>query len=83
MHAIEAVLAGQGIALCSDVVVADDLASGALVKALDLALPGYGYYPVYAQNEPRRATIDVFVQWISTLAGRKIVARRPLDYLGL
>jgi DNA-binding transcriptional LysR family regulator len=39
LHAIEAVLAGHGIALCSDVVVADDLASGALVKVLDLALP--------------------------------------------
>lgn len=68
LHAVEAVLAGQGIALCSDVVVADDLASGALVKALDLALPGYGYYPIYAPNHPRRATIDVFVQWISTVA---------------
>jgi LysR family transcriptional regulator, glycine cleavage system transcriptional activator len=66
LHAIEAVLAGQGIALCSDVIVADDLASGALVKPLELALPGYGYYPVYAPNHPRRATIEVFVQWIST-----------------
>ena len=78
LHAVEAVLAGQGIALCSDVVVADDLASGALVKALDLALPGYGYYPVYAPDHPRRTTIDVFVQWISTVGGCEIVtpARR-------
>ncbi len=67
LHAIEAVLAGQGMALCGDVVVADDLASGALVKALDLALPGYGFYPVYARNHPRRAIIEVFVQWISTV----------------
>ena len=66
LHAVEAVLAGQGIALCSDVIVADDLASGTLVKALDLALPGYGYYPIYAPNHPRRDIIDVFVQWIST-----------------
>src|SRR5215469_18021273 len=70
LHAVEAVLAGQGIALCSDVVVAADLASGALVKAHDLALPGYGYYPVYAPDHPRQATIDVFVQWISTVAQR-------------
>jgi LysR family transcriptional regulator, glycine cleavage system transcriptional activator len=75
LHAIEAVLAGQGIALCSDVVVADDLASGALVKALDLALPGYGYCPVYAPNHPRRAIIEVFVRWISTVAGREMVKR--------
>jgi LysR family transcriptional regulator, glycine cleavage system transcriptional activator len=75
LHAIEAVLAGQGIALCSDVIVADDLASGALVKALDLALPGYGFYPVYAPSHPRRATIEVFVQWISGIAGCEKVAR--------
>ena len=75
LHAIEAILAGQGIALCSDVVVADDIASGALIKAFDLSLPGYGYYPVYASNHPRRATIDVFVQWISTAARRKMVPR--------
>ncbi len=77
LHAVEAVLAGQGVALCSDVVVADDLASGALVKALDLALPGYGYYPVYAPNHPRRATIDIFVQWISTVRGRENRRTRP------
>ena len=75
LHAIEAILAGQGIALCSDVVVADDIASGALIKAFDLSLPGYGYYPVYASNHPRRATIDVFVQWISTAARREMVPR--------
>lgn len=70
LHAIDAVLAGQGIALCSDVVTADELARGALVKALDVALPGYGFYPVYAADHPRRATIEVFVRWLSTVAGR-------------
>jgi LysR family glycine cleavage system transcriptional activator len=74
LHAIEAVLAGQGMALCGDVVVADDLASGALIKALDLALPGYGFYPVYARNHPRRAIIEVFVQWISVVGRRELVA---------
>jgi len=74
LHAIEVVLAGQGVALCSDVIVADDLASGALVKLLDLALPGYGFYPVYAPDHTRRTTIEVFVQWISAVAGYKEVA---------
>jgi LysR family glycine cleavage system transcriptional activator len=68
LHAIEAVLAGQGVALCSDIVVADDLASGTLIMALDLALPGYGFYPVYALDHPRRAIIEMFVEWISTAA---------------
>jgi LysR family transcriptional regulator, glycine cleavage system transcriptional activator len=74
LHAIEAVLAGQGVALCSDVIVADDLASGALVKVLDFALPGYGFYPVYALDHPRRGTIEVFVKWISAIAGGEGVA---------
>jgi LysR family transcriptional regulator, glycine cleavage system transcriptional activator len=74
LHAIEAVVAGQGIALCGDVVVADDLASGALVRALDLALPGYGFYPVYARNHPRQAIIEAFVRWISTINRRELVA---------
>jgi LysR family transcriptional regulator, glycine cleavage system transcriptional activator len=83
LHAIEAALAGQGIALCSDVIVADDLASGSLVKALDLAVPGYGFYPVYATSHPRRATIEVFVQWISTVDRRGTAhKRRPRTYLG-
>lgn len=76
LHAIEAVLAGQGVALCSDIVVADDLASGTLVKAIDLALPGYGFYPIYATDHPRRAIIEMFVEWISTAARRAAVARR-------
>ena len=68
-------LAGQGIALCSDIVVADDLASGALVEVLDLALPGYGFYPVYEFDHPRRTVIEIFVEWISTAAQRAIEAR--------
>jgi LysR family glycine cleavage system transcriptional activator len=74
LHAIEAVLAGQGMALCGDVVVADDLASGALVKPFDLALPGYGFYPVYPPNHPRQAIIEVFVQWISSVGRRELTA---------
>ena len=68
LHAVEAVLAGQGIAVCSDIVVADDLASGALVKAIDLALPGYGYYPLYLPDHPRRAAIETFIRWLGEIA---------------
>jgi LysR family transcriptional regulator, glycine cleavage system transcriptional activator len=63
-HAIDAVLAGDGVAILSDIVVADDLAAGNLVKVLDLALPGYGFYPVYAPDHPRRAVIETFVKWL-------------------
>ncbi len=83
LHAIDAVLAGQGIAICSDIVVADDLASGALVKVLNLALPGYGFYPVYALDHPRRAIIDAFVAWLASVARlrRAPVGAMPLAAL--
>jgi LysR family glycine cleavage system transcriptional activator len=67
-HAIDAVLAGDGIAILSDVVVADDLAAGNLIKVLDLALPGYGFYPVYSSDHPRRAAIETFVNWLGQTA---------------
>jgi LysR family glycine cleavage system transcriptional activator len=67
-HAIDAVLAGDGVAILSDIVVADDLAAGNLVKVLDLALPGYGFYPVYSPDHPRRAVIETFVNWLRQTA---------------
>ncbi|HEY1863641.1 MAG TPA: LysR substrate-binding domain-containing protein [Roseiarcus sp.] len=67
-HAIEAALAGQGVTLCSDVVVADELASGVLVKAFDFGLPGYAFYPVFAPDHPRRETLEAFVHWLRGMA---------------
>jgi LysR family glycine cleavage system transcriptional activator len=68
LHAIEAALAGQGVALCSDIVLADDLVAGNLVKALDVGLPGYGFYPLYEPGHPRRSIIENFVEWLRALA---------------
>jgi LysR family glycine cleavage system transcriptional activator len=64
LHAIEAVVAGQGIAICSDVVARDELERGGLVKAHDLSLPGYGYYLVHMPHHPRLATIAAFSAWM-------------------
>ncbi len=64
LHAIEAVLAGQGIGLLSDVLVASDLASGALVKALDLSLSGYRFYVVRRANHARERIILAFTEWL-------------------
>lgn len=35
---------GQGIGICSDILVERELAAGTLAKALDPSLPGLGYY---------------------------------------
>ena len=67
LHAIEAVIAGQGISILSDVVVARELESGVLVKALDLAIPGLVFYLVHIPGHPRQATIDAFLSWMSTI----------------
>ena len=64
MHAIAAVVAGQGVSILSDVVVAQELESGALVKALDLAIPGLGFYLVHTPGHPRQAMIDKFHAWM-------------------
>ncbi len=68
LHAIEAVIAGQGIAVCSDVLVARELKSGVLVKALDLALPGFGFYLVHVPDHPRRSVIEAFAAWMRRVA---------------
>ena len=61
------VIAGQGIAICSDVLVARELATGVLVKALNLALPGYGFYLVHTPDHPRQRTIKAFSSWLRSV----------------
>ena len=55
LHAIDAVVAGQGIAICSDIVVSRELRAGTLVKAHQLSLPGYGFYLVHMLHHPAGA----------------------------
>jgi len=64
LHAIDAVIDGQGIAICSDVLVAKELASGELVRVFPLSLPGYGFYLVHLPNHPRRRAIDSLATWL-------------------
>jgi LysR family transcriptional regulator, glycine cleavage system transcriptional activator len=64
LHAIEAVVVGQGIGILSDVLVGPELASGTLVRAFDLSLPGYRFYVVRAPGHPREKLIRVFSTWL-------------------
>lgn len=64
LHAIDAVIAGQGIGLLSDVLVAPELADGRLVKLLDLPLPGLGFHLAHLPARPRQSLIDAFTAWI-------------------
>ncbi|MGE0724444.1 MAG: LysR substrate-binding domain-containing protein [Alphaproteobacteria bacterium] len=65
-HAIDAAIAGQGIAICSDVLVARELAAGTLVKAFDLPLDGYGFFLVHLPGRARDRRIRAFADWIGS-----------------
>ena len=67
LHAIDAVIAGQGIGLFSDVLVAHELATGELVRLIDLALPGFGFYFAHTPDHPRQTIIDAFAEWIGSV----------------
>jgi LysR family glycine cleavage system transcriptional activator len=67
LHAIEAVIAGQGIAVLSDVLVERELATGTLVKALDIGLEGLGFYIIYLPNHAHRSAIEAFSSWIGSV----------------
>src|ERR1700724_1629212 len=67
LHAIEAVIAGQGIGIFSNVLVARELAAGTLVKAFDVSLPGYCFYVVRKPGHPREKTIQAFSTWLQSV----------------
>jgi LysR family transcriptional regulator, glycine cleavage system transcriptional activator len=64
LHAIEAVVSGQGVGMFSDVLVAAELTSGALVKVFNLSLPGYRFYVVRKPGHPREKIIRAFSAWL-------------------
>ena len=68
LHAIDAVVGGQGVAICSDVVVGNELRNGLLVKAHPLSLPGYGFYLVCMAHSPRMPDIAAFSVWMRALS---------------
>ena len=67
LHAIEAVIAGQGVAICSDVLISRELKSGALIKLFDQPLPGLGFYLVHKPQHARLPLIRSFLAWIKSV----------------
>ncbi|MBJ9973836.1 LysR family transcriptional regulator [Pseudomonas sp. S75] len=63
--AIEAALAGQGLALCSELFVEDDLRSGRLVKVFEQALAMDKHlYLVWPRKERSAATLERVRAWL-------------------
>jgi LysR family transcriptional regulator, glycine cleavage system transcriptional activator len=63
LHAIEAAIAGQGVAICSTILVQSELASGALVPVSRVKLPGYGFYIAHRADHPKMDLIKAFINW--------------------
>lgn len=68
LHAIDAAVAGQGVAILSDVVVSLELAGGKLVRAHELSMPGYGFYLVHLPDHPRLPVVEAFLAWMQSAA---------------
>lgn len=67
-HAIEAIIAGQGLGICSDVLIGAELAKGTLVAVSRVNLPGLAFHIVYRDDNPKIATIRAFAQWAAKIA---------------
>lgn len=64
-HAIQASIRGEGVVLGRSALVADDLATGRLVRPFDLSLPaGFAYYVVCPPNALKRPTVKAFRDWL-------------------
>lgn len=67
LHGIEAAISGQGIAICSDVLVGPELANGTLVPVSRVRLPGYRFYLLHRAHHPRIASIRAFATWLQAV----------------
>ncbi|WP_338868626.1 transcriptional regulator GcvA [Myxococcus stipitatus] len=63
-HAIQAAIAGQGIALVSLVLVAEELASGALVRPFGPELEGFAYHLVHLDTPRHTERLGPVRQWL-------------------
>ncbi len=61
-HAVQAAIAGQGVALLSLVLVADDLASGLLVQPFGPIIDGYDFHLVHPKTA--RSEVRMLSEWL-------------------
>lgn len=63
--AINAVMAGHGICLSSELVASEMVRRGQLVKPFNIYIePGVEFYLMFDEDSPKRARIDTFRQWV-------------------
>lgn len=64
LHAIDAVVAGQGVAIGSDLLVRKELSEGLLVSLSPVTLEGYGVYLVTLPDRATIGTVKSFCAWM-------------------
>jgi LysR family glycine cleavage system transcriptional activator len=63
-HAIQAAVAGQGVALLSLALVAEEIAAGHLVQPFGPAIPGYTYRLTMRADPPPGAAAQAVADWL-------------------
>jgi LysR family glycine cleavage system transcriptional activator len=65
IHAIQAAIEGEGVVLGRSALVADELASGRLIRPFKLSLPaGFAYYVVCPTRMLKRPGVKAFHDWL-------------------
>lgn len=70
-HAIQAALAGQGIALLSLDLLADELAAGRLVQPFGPSIPGHTYHLVRSAGHTPAPHVDAALDWLRAQASKQ------------
>ena len=78
-HAIQAAVAGHGIALVSLALIADELAAGHLVQPFGPAIDGHTYHLALYADRPPSAPVQAVAHWLRTQAARREVAIERSD----
>jgi LysR family glycine cleavage system transcriptional activator len=81
-HAIQAAVAGQGIALAGVTLVADELANGALTVPLGPTLTGRGFYLVIPDNHLDDGSVEAVREWLTGEAA-SFVSRNTAGRIGV
>jgi LysR family transcriptional regulator, glycine cleavage system transcriptional activator len=75
--AIQAAIAGQGVALLSSALVAAELASGALIQPFGPVLEGLRYDLVYPARAETRPAVAVLRSWVMSELARHLPVENP------
>jgi LysR family glycine cleavage system transcriptional activator len=77
LHAIEAVVAGHGVAICSDLLVRKELSEGTLVCLSPVTLDGYGVYLVTLPEQSAVPTVRNFCAWMQRVFATNDLRETP------